>query len=118
MASTSKSIPFVVPAQVVPAVEPIAQLELELFLSLCNRLDALKEQVAAEEAALKARLEAGASVDPGVHVAELKEHFRRNVAWKDVVIRLANRLKLNGEAYCSKVLAATKPSRTVSLNVR
>ena len=115
----TQTLPHVVPfPQSVPAVKAITQLELELFLSLCNRLDALKEQVAIEEAALKARLEAGATVDPGVHVAELKEHFRRNVAWKDVVVRLANRLKLNGEAYCSKVLAATKPSRTVSLNVR
>jgi hypothetical protein len=117
MASASKSIPFVVPAQVVLAVEPITQLELELLLSLRNRLKNLESQVAAEEAALKSRLEAGATVDPGVHVAELKESFRRNVSWKDVVIRLANRLKLDGEAYCSKVLAATKPSRTVSLVV-
>jgi hypothetical protein len=36
----------------------------------------------------------------------------------DVVIRLASRLKMNGEAYCDRVLAATKPSRTVSLEVR
>ena len=103
--------------QSVSAKEPITQLELELFLSLRNRLKNLEQQVTAEEKTLKMRLEAGASVDPGVHVAELKESFRRNVSWKDVVIRLAERLKLNGEAYCAKVLAATKPSRTVSLVV-
>ncbi len=39
MASTSKSIPFVVPAQVLPAVEPITQLEFEMYLSLCNQLE-------------------------------------------------------------------------------
>jgi len=114
----TQTLPHVVQfPQSVPAVEPITQLELELFLSLCNRLKQLESQVVTEEAALKARLESGATVDPGVHVAELKESFRRNVSWKDVVIRLANRLKLNGEAYCAKVLAATKPSRTVSLVV-
>ncbi len=114
----TQTLPHVVRfPQSVPAVEPITQLELELFLSLRNRLQQLEAQFAASEAALKSRLEAGATVDPGVHVAELKESFRRNVSWKDVVIRLAERLKLNGEAYCAKVLAATKRSRTVSLVV-
>jgi hypothetical protein len=117
MASATKSIPFVVPTQPVPAVESISQLELEFFLSLRNRLRQVEEQVEAAEADLKARLEAGANVVPGVHVAELKENFRRSVSWKDVVVRLAERLKLNGEAYCAKVLAATKPTRTVSLVV-
>jgi hypothetical protein len=115
----TQTLPHVVQfPQSVPAVEPITQLELELFLSLRNRLKQLESQVASEEAALKARLESGATVHPGVHVAELKENLRRNVAWKAVVIRLAERLKLNGEAYCAKVLAATKPSRTVSLVVK
>jgi hypothetical protein len=103
--------------QSLPARE-ITQLEIELLLSLRNRLAQLESQVATEEDAFLARLEAGASIEPGVHVAELKEHFRRNVSWKDVVVRLANRLRLNGEAYCAKVLAATKPTRTVSLDVR
>jgi hypothetical protein len=89
-----------------------------MFLSLRNRLSRLEEQVATEEAALKARLEAGANVESGVHIAELKEHSRRNVAWKEVVVRLATRLKLDGEAYCARVLAATKPTRTVSLVVK
>ena len=86
----TQTLPHVVQfPQSVPAVEPITQLELELFLSLRNRLKQLESQVAAEEATLKARLELGATIDPGVHVAELKESFRRNVSWKDVVIRLA-----------------------------
>jgi hypothetical protein len=54
-------------------------------------------------------------LEPGDHRAELKENFRRNVSWKDVVVRLAERLRMDGEAYCAKVLASTKPSRTVSL---
>lgn len=103
--------------QPVPAKEPITQLELELFLSLRNRLDELAEQLAVDEAMLRSRIECGASVEPGVHSAEIVENRRRNVAWKAVAIRLANRLKINGEAYCNRVIAATKPSRTVSLDV-
>jgi hypothetical protein len=32
-----------------------------------------------------------------------------------VVIRLAERLRMDGEAYCAKVLNSTKPTRTISV---
>lgn len=102
----------------IPTKEPITQLEIELFLSLRKRLDELAEQVAVEETMLRTRLECGAVVELGAHVAELKETHRRNVAWKAVAIRLAERLKMNGEAYCNRVLASTKPTRSISLDVR
>lgn len=95
--------------------QQISQTELTLFLSLRGRLHQLQEQVGQAEQSIKARLEKGAIIEPGDHRAELKENFRRNVSWKDVVIRLAERLRMNGEAYCAKVLASTKPSRSVSL---
>jgi hypothetical protein len=98
-----------------PAPQAVSQLELLTFLSLRGRLRQLQEQVEAAEQSIKARLETGASLEPGDHRAELKENFRRNVSWKDVVVRLAERLKLDGEAYCAKVLSSTKPTRTVSL---
>jgi hypothetical protein len=114
----TQTLPHVVQfPQSVPAVEPITQLELELFLSLRNRLKQLESQVAIEEAGLKSRLEAGATVVSGVHVIELKESFRRHVSWKDVVVRLATRLKMDGAGYCARVLAGTRPTRTVSLIV-
>lgn len=116
MASAKQSIPFPVFSQLHTRTEPITQLELELFLSLRNRLQQLEAQFAASEETLKSRLEAGATVDPGVHVAELKESFRRNVSWKSCTERLARRLKLSG--YCERVLAATRPSRHVSLEVQ
>ena len=94
----------------------ISQLELGLFCSLVNRLEQLQTQVEAQEAALKSRLEAGVEVEPGVHVASLKESFRRNVSWKSCTEKLARRLKLTG--YCERVLAATRPSRSVSLEVQ
>jgi hypothetical protein len=100
-----------------PAPQTITQLELTALLSLRGRLSQIEEQVEAAEQSIKARLETGASLEPGDHRAELKENFRRNVSWKDVVVRLAERLKMDGEAYCAKVLSSTKPSRTVSLVV-
>ena len=104
--------------QSVPAVETIHQTELQLLLSLRGRLKQLQEEIATEEESLKTRLEAGAEIEAGDHTAELKENNRRNVSWKDVAIRLADRLKLDGEMYCARVLAATKPTKTVSLIVQ
>jgi hypothetical protein len=95
----------------------ISQAELIDLIEARNVLDQLKEKVAGLESGIKARLESGAAVQTGVHVAELKENLRRNVGWKDVVMRLAERLKMDGEAYCARVLAATKPTKTVSLEV-
>jgi hypothetical protein len=116
--SSEGPVLFPVFSQFHDRTEPISQLELGMLLSMRNRLRQVEEQVVAAEADLKARLEAGVEVEPGVHVVQLKESFRKSVSWKDVTIRLANRLKLNGEAYCAKVLAATKPSRSVSLEVQ
>jgi hypothetical protein len=98
-----------------PAPQPITQTELILLLGMRGRLHQLEEQVEQAEQYIKTRLEKGALLEPGDHRAELKENFRRNVSWKDVVVRLAERLRMDGEAYCAKVLASTKPSRTVSL---
>ena len=115
--ATQQTVPHTLSVVRSPAVEPITQLELTVFLSLSGRLHQLEEQVKQAEQAIKARLEHGAALEPGDHRAQLKENFRRNVSWKDVVIRLADRLCMDGEAYCAKVLNSTKPTRTVSLVV-
>jgi len=110
-------VPHVVPfPQSVPS-QQISQTELALLLSLRGRLSQLETQVADAEESLKARLQAGATVEAGDHSAELKDHSRRNVSWKDVARRLADRLKLDGEMYCARVLAATRPTKTVSLEL-
>jgi hypothetical protein len=100
-----------------PAPQTITQLELTVLLALRGRLHQLEEQVEAAEQSIKTRLATGANLEPGDHRAEIKENLRRNVSWKDVVVRLADRLKMNGETYCAKVLSSTKPTRTVSLVV-
>jgi hypothetical protein len=99
-----------------PAPKGITQLELELLLSLRGRLHQLQEQVETAEQSIKTRLETGAALEPGDHRAELKECFRRNVSWKDVATRLANRIYFGkGLGYVERILRKTKPTRTVSL---
>ena len=117
MASATKVIAFPVDSQVLPAVEKISQSQLSEYVEARNVLARLQVRVDEMEESLKTRLEAGADVQPGVHVASLKENLRRNVAWKEVTMRLAERLEYEPEAYCSNVLAHTKPSRTISLVV-
>ena len=100
-----------------PQPQTVTQLELSTLLSLRGRLHQLETQVEAAEQSVKDRLEKGCLVEEGDHTATLKDNSRRNVSWKDVVVRLAERLEMNGEAYCAKVLSSTKPTRTVSLVV-
>ena len=102
-----------------PAVE-IPQAKLEFIILLRNERERLKEQLEEAEAEVRAALEAHAPVEPGVHSANLKESFRRNVAWREVAERLGDRLYGDGkgDGYCEKVLAGTKPARTVSLQIQ
>jgi len=97
--------------------QQISQLELALLLSLRGRMAQLQSQIDTAEESITARLQSGASIQPGDHTAELKTNSRRNVSWKEVASRLADRLKLDGEKYCARVLAATKPSQSISLQV-
>lgn len=110
------SVPLQFP-QPIKSPRQISQLEIELLLSLRGRLAQLESEIGKAEESIRSRLQAGATVEPGDHIAELKTNSRRNVAWKDVAKRLAIRLKLDGEAYCARVLAATRPTKTVSLSI-
>jgi hypothetical protein len=113
----SKAIPFVVPAQLSPKTETISQTELTLLLSLRGRLHQLESQVETAEQSIKQRLEQGAAVEPGDHTAKIETSYRRNVSWKSVAERLADRFKLNGEAFVARVLAATRPTPAISLEI-
>jgi hypothetical protein len=117
MATARQSIPFVVPAQPSPIIETISQTELTLLLSLRGRLHQLESQCETAEQSIKQRLEQGASVEPGDHTAKLETSYRRNVSWKSVAERLADRFKLNGKAFVARVLAATRPTPVVSLEI-
>lgn len=97
--------------------EEITQAELRELIEFKNLQVQLEERISGIEASMKVRLESGATVECGTHIASLKESFRRNVSWKLIVVRLASRLGLDGEAYASNVLAHTKPTRAVSVEV-
>jgi hypothetical protein len=103
-----------------PDSQTITQTELVLYLSLKGRLEQLQEQVAAAEAELKGRLEAGAIVQPGDHIARIDERSRRNVAWRKVSEDLADTVFGDGKgaAYCDEVLASTEPTITTNLVIR
>jgi hypothetical protein len=109
----------IVPFPVRPAPEEITQFELAALLSLRNRVRQLAEQIEAAEQSIRTRLETGAPVEAGERTAEIKEHFRRNVSWREVATRLAAKLygPKRAEAYCENVLQNAKPSRTVSLAI-
>jgi hypothetical protein len=113
----SKSAVSTTPKKLVPKV---SQRELIEIIMLRNLLREREESLSAFEAEIKARLDAGASVEPGVHVASLKESFRRTVAWKSVAVDLGNAVfgEGKGAAYCEDVLNSTEPERSVSLFIR
>src|ERR1700734_2024522 len=92
MASDTKVIEFSFPTQVLPVVEKISQSQLSEYVEARNVLVRLQLRVDEMEESLKARLEAGSDVQPGIHVASLTENLRRNVAWRDMTMRLAERL--------------------------
>ena len=99
--------------------EQITQAQIERVIQLRNAVAAFKKHLDTAESEVKTALEAGAPVEPGTHVASLKESFRRNVAWRAVVERLAERLfgEGRGHAYAENVLQNTKPERSVKLVV-
>ncbi len=96
----------------------ITQNEIAMLLSLRGRLHQLTSQVEAAEQSIRTRLEHGAAVEEGDHIAELKESYRASVAWKEKAIDLAERLGLNGQAWAQNVLTHTTKNRIVSLSLQ
>lgn len=92
--------------------QTVTQFDLTRYVSLTNQIDALKREHAELEQTLIASLSSGAEVEPGSHTAQLKTSERRNVSWKNVVIRL------KGSGYISQVLSHTKPKTYTKLVVR
>lgn len=117
MAASAEVIPFPVPAQAIPATQIIPQESLAEIIATRQQIEALETKLKAAEGEVRAQLEAGGEVEAGLFRAYIKASERRNVAWKDVVVRLADRLGLNGEAYCSNVIEHTKPTITTRLVV-
>jgi len=111
MASASKSIPFVVPTQLVPELRSIPQQDLARILELRRDIETLEADLKWAEQSIREQLEAAASVERGLFQAYLKTTERRSVSWKGVVEREL------GEDYAKRVLAATKPDTVTHLVV-
>ncbi len=92
--------------------QTVTQFDLKRHVSLSNQIDALKQERSELEQTLTASLSRGAEVEPGSHTAQLKTTQRRNVSWKNVVIRL------KGSGYVRQVLSHTKPKTYIKLAVR
>ena len=92
--------------------QTVTQFDLKRHVSLSNQIDALRRELSELEQTLTASLSKGAEVEPGRHTAQLKTTQRRNVSWKNVVIRL------KGSGYVSQVLSHTKPKTFLKLVVR
>ncbi len=116
--ATSKVIPLIprTQAQAIPKPpQEITQGDLSFILATRLEIDRLKANLAEAEDSVKSRLEAGAEVERGTHLATLKEQWRKSTSWRDVAERLANRVygPGQGDSYCQRVLASTKAMRSV-----
>lgn len=89
----------------------ITQETLRKIAKRRAQIEELQFQVKASEQLVLERLKVGVKVAPGLLTARVKTWDRRNVAWKEVVVRE------QGQDYADRVLAATKPDKYESLVV-
>ena len=92
-------------------IRPITQDALRFVAEKKAVIARLEEELKAAEATVLEALKAGAAVAAGLLTARLKTWERRNVAWKDIVIRE------QGKDYADRVLNATRPDKYESLVV-
>ena len=89
----------------------ISQSVLSKILKARKKIDDLKADLAELETALETDLKEGFEVAPGILRAFIKTWERRDVSWKEVVVRE------KGQEYADRVLAATKPTQHSKLVV-
>lgn len=112
--ATQKITPFAVPAQspqISRQPESVTQEQLARIITLRQQIKSLESQLEEAQVGVRAALEARTEVEPGLFRAYLKTTERRNVSWKQVCEREL------GEAYCVRVLAATKSDKFTNLVV-
>lgn len=89
----------------------ISQKALQKIVLLRAKLDGVQAELEKQEDALTKRLKAGQQVQSGPLTGYLHTWQRRNVSWKDVVVRE------KGEQYAERVVASTKPTDYTNLVV-
>jgi hypothetical protein len=97
--------------------DQISQDELSEFVAAQKTLSKLQQHVDTLQFSLLARLRSGAAVEDGEHTAEVARSVRRSQSWKNVTRRLAKRLGIDPDAFCSRVIARTKPSESFAIKV-
>ena len=95
-----------------PQTQTISQFQLARYVALLNQIEALKEEQQELKEELTGALSHGVQIEPGTHTARLSCYERRNVSWKDVVIRS------KGAEFADSILATTEPTNYTKLIVR
>jgi hypothetical protein len=93
------------------AKRKISQNLLAQIAKKKSLIEQLQEQVKAAEATVLEQLKAGAPVASGLLTARIKTWQRRNVAWKQVLVRE------KGEDFVDRVFNGTRPDDYESLVV-
>jgi hypothetical protein len=86
----------------------ISQATLRCIAARKAKITKLSAELEGLEAQLLADLQGGATVQPGILTARIHEYVRRNVAWKEIVLRE------QGVEYANRVLAGTKATTYTS----
>lgn len=89
----------------------ISQKSLAAILKQRKKIADAEKVLKELEEKLVTSLKAGSTVSSGVLTARLKTYERRNVAWKQVLIRE------KGEEFVDRVFSATRPDTYESLVV-
>jgi hypothetical protein len=89
----------------------ITQRTLSQLMKKRSAVEAANREIKQLEDSLLQRLKAGETVRPGLFAARVKEWTRRNVPWKQVLIRE------KGEEFADRVFNATKPDNYEALVV-
>ena len=95
-----------------PQTQTISQFQLARYVALQNQIEALKEEQQELTEELTGALSHGARIEPGTHTARLAYYQRRNISWKDVVIRF------KGAEFADAILATAEPTNYTKLIVR
>lgn len=110
--ATQRVSAFQFPSQPSPKkAERVTQDRLAEIIMLRQQIESLEKQLGEAQTDVKAALESGAEIEPGIFRASLKITERTNVSWKSVVEREL------GDDYTRRVLAATKPDKYTHLVV-
>jgi hypothetical protein len=98
----------------------ISQQELRTFIKLRNRIEKEQGLLETMTETFKNLLGAGATVEEGVHIANINMTERRNPGWKSEAIELAEQVYGlgEGEKWAAKIIEKTAPVPSVRLIVK